>query len=77
MGLRRARYLGIAKTRLQHLITAAAINLVRLAAWIGERPAARTRHSAFARLMLASTRLRLTQFASSIMLIAKLGGVQA
>ena len=55
MGLRRARYLGIDKTRLQHLITAAAINLVRLAAWIGERPTVRTRHSAFARLMLAST----------------------
>jgi transposase len=32
-GLRRGRYFGQAKTHLQHLITAAAINLVRLAAW--------------------------------------------
>jgi transposase len=32
-GLRRARYFGQAKTRLQHILTAAAINLVRLAAW--------------------------------------------
>jgi transposase len=51
MNLRRARYLGLAKTHLQHLITAAAINLVRLAAWIGDRPATPTRQSAFARLM--------------------------
>ena len=32
MGLRRARHIGLAKTRLQHLVTAAAINLMRLAA---------------------------------------------
>jgi transposase len=32
-GLRRARYFGKAKTHLQHVLTAAAINLVRLAAW--------------------------------------------
>jgi hypothetical protein len=32
-GLRRARYFGQAKTRLQHILTAAAINLVRLAEW--------------------------------------------
>lgn len=51
MGLRRARYVGIAKTRLQHLITAAAINLMRLGAWLGEAPAARARRSAFTRLM--------------------------
>jgi transposase len=39
-GLRRARYFGQAKTRLQHLITATAINLVRLAAWFaGDLPA--------------------------------------
>jgi len=39
-GLRRSRYLGRAKTYLQHVITAAAINLVRLAAWFaGDIPA--------------------------------------
>jgi transposase len=51
MGLRRSRYLGLARTHLQHLLTATAINLGRLAAWIGDTPAGRTRRSAFARLM--------------------------
>lgn len=51
MGLRRSRYLGLAKTHLQHLLTATAINLGRLAAWIGDTPAGRSRRSAFARLM--------------------------
>jgi predicted membrane-bound mannosyltransferase len=48
---RRARYIGLAKTHLQHALTAAAINLVRLGAWLGGQPLARTRQSAFARLM--------------------------
>ncbi|APT30067.1 hypothetical protein MCBMB27_00776 [Methylobacterium phyllosphaerae] len=51
MGLRRSRYLGLARTHLQHLLTATAINLGRLAAWIGDTPAGRTRRPAFARLM--------------------------
>ena len=51
MGLRRARYLGLGKTHLQHLVTGAAINLMRLAAWVQDAPAAQTRRSAFARLM--------------------------
>jgi hypothetical protein len=50
--LRRARYIGLAKTQLQHVVTAAAMNLVRLGAWLAGTPLARTRHSAFARLML-------------------------
>jgi len=33
-GLRRARYIGEAKTALQHLLTAAAINFVRIANWL-------------------------------------------
>jgi hypothetical protein len=33
-GLRRPRYVGIAKTRLQHLATAAAINLRRVSYWL-------------------------------------------
>jgi transposase len=32
-GLRRSRYLGLAKTHLQHLATAAAINLTRVISW--------------------------------------------
>ncbi len=55
MGLRRSRYLGLARTHLQHLLTATAINLDRLAAWIDDTPAARTRRSAFARLMARPT----------------------
>ena len=49
-GLRQARYRGLAKTALQHLATAAAINLDRLAAWFAGRPLAPTRVSRFAAL---------------------------
>ena len=49
-GLRRARYRGLAKTGLQSLATAAAINLDRLAAWLADRPLAPTRNSRFAAL---------------------------
>jgi transposase len=48
--LRRCRYLGLAKTRLQHLATGAAINLARIAAWVDGRPRAPTRVSRFAAL---------------------------
>lgn len=46
--LRRSRYIGLVKTRLMHLLLAAAINLTRVAAWLAETPRARTRPSAFA-----------------------------
>jgi len=49
-GLRHCRYMGLAKTRLQHLATAAAINIDRLAAWLDGRPHAKTRISRFAAL---------------------------
>ena len=49
-GLRQARYRGLAKTGLQHVATAAAINLDRLAAWFSQRPLAPTRTSRFADL---------------------------
>jgi transposase len=48
--LRHARYLGLAKTRLQHLMIAAALNVARLAAWFAERPRAATRPSRLAAL---------------------------
>ena len=39
MGLRKSRYIGLSRTRLQHLATAAAINLFRVFDWLtGERP---------------------------------------
>lgn len=38
-GLRKSRYIGLPRTRLQHLATAAAINLFRVFDWlVGERP---------------------------------------
>jgi transposase len=52
-GLRRCRYVGLAKAHLQHVITAAAMNLSRLAAWLAEAPHAKTRASRFARLATA------------------------
>lgn len=50
LGLRQARYWGLAKTHLQHLATAAAMNLDRLGAWFDNLPLAKTRTARFARL---------------------------
>lgn len=47
-GLRQCRYIGLAKTRFQHVITALAMNVVRIDAWLTGRPFAKTRRSAFA-----------------------------
>jgi transposase len=52
-GLRRSRYRGLARTHLQHVATAAAIDLQRLAAWFGAVPRAATRTSRFAALAAA------------------------
>jgi transposase len=48
--LRRVRYIGLAKTRLQHLLTATGLNLLRWSAWWADRQLACTRTSPFARL---------------------------
>jgi transposase len=48
--LRRCRYVGEAKTHLQHLLTAAALNFLRVAQWLQETPRAQTRRSAFLRI---------------------------
>ena len=53
-GLRRSRYIGLAKTHLQHVITAAAINLIRVAEWFAGISVARTRVSRFAALQPAA-----------------------
>ena len=50
-GLRECRYVGQAKVHLQHLLTAAALNLVRLLEWVREPPRAHRRRSAFVRLL--------------------------
>jgi DDE family transposase len=57
-GLRQARYRGLAKTGLQNVATAAALNLDRLAAWLAQRPLAPTRLSRFAALMAWALRQR-------------------
>ena len=54
-GLRRAHYRGYAKTCLQHIATATAINLVRLAAWWTHPETYTARKSAFVRAMEPGT----------------------
>jgi transposase len=51
-GIRRARYLGLPKTTLEHNIAAVAINLIRLDAWWTGTPLDRTRTSHLQRLHL-------------------------
>ena len=51
-GLHKCRYIGLAKTQLQHVATAAAIDIYRLAAWLDGRPHAKTRVSRFTVLAL-------------------------
>jgi len=53
-GLRRTRYWGVAKTHLQHVAIAAAINIDRIVAWLDARPRAMTRISRFAALAPAN-----------------------
>lgn len=53
-GLRRARYIGLAKTHLQHIFSAAALNIGRIMRWLDQQPVAQTRTSAFARIHAAS-----------------------
>jgi hypothetical protein len=48
--LRRARYVGLAKTHLQHVLTAVGLNVLRLGAWLADTPRAQTRRSPFAAL---------------------------
>jgi transposase len=51
MGLRQARYDGLPQVHLQHVLTAVAINLVRIDAVLTRTPRGTTRHSPFARLL--------------------------
>ncbi len=48
--LRRSRYIGLAKTNLQAVVTAVAVNFKRLVAWLNGEPLAPTRLSPFAAL---------------------------
>jgi len=49
-GVRYARYVGEQRTHLQHLMTAAAINIVRILRWLAGEPKAATRLNALALL---------------------------
>lgn len=50
MGIRRSRYDGLARTHVQHVLTAVAINLVRIDAVLTNQPRGKTRRSHFAQL---------------------------
>ncbi len=52
-GLRHSRYIGQAKVHLGNLLTAAAINFLRVSEWLVGTPRAQTRISPFVRLMAA------------------------
>jgi transposase len=53
-GVRRSRYVGLEKTQLHHLLSAAALNFLRAGEWLIGTPKATTRHSPFARLVAAT-----------------------
>ncbi|KIE23463.1 hypothetical protein LK08_29780 [Streptomyces sp. MUSC 125] len=53
-GSRRTRYAGLRKTALTHVLTATAVNLIRLDAWWTGQPLAPTRTSHLAALDLAA-----------------------
>jgi transposase len=50
LGLRQCRYVGLSKVHLQHILTATAMNAIRLFAWYEGVPLAKTRVSSFAKL---------------------------
>ena len=49
--VRRSRYIGLAKTHLQHLLSATSLSFLRVGEWLMGVPKATTRRSPFARLM--------------------------
>ncbi len=53
-GMRRSRYIGLAKTGLQQVCTAVAMNAARVVHWLNGRPRAKTRVTRFAALASAA-----------------------
>ena len=53
--LRRTRYIGLARVRLGHILTAVGLNALRLGEWLLEIARAKTRITPFARLMADAT----------------------
>jgi transposase len=54
-GMRRSRYIGLPKTHQQHVLTATALNIVRLGEWLAGTPHAKTRVAPFVRVLRART----------------------
>jgi transposase len=52
--VRRSKYVGLEKTQLHHLLSATALNFLRVGEWLMGMPKATTRRSPFARLIAAS-----------------------
>ena len=50
-GIRRSRYIDLAKTHLQHVLMATAINLMRVVAWLVDPGPTKSRASPFAALV--------------------------
>ena len=55
--MRCSRYVGLAKTHLQHCMIAAVMNLVRVARWLAGTPGAKTRVTPFQKLQPLASRL--------------------
>ena len=53
-GMRRSRYIGLAKTSLQQACTVVAMNVSRVVHWLDGRPRAKTRMTRFAALAQAA-----------------------
>jgi transposase len=53
LGMRRTRYRGLDRIHLQHLMTAAAMNMMRVLDWLSGKDRSTTRVSSFARLVMA------------------------
>jgi transposase len=53
-GMRRARYIGLANTHLQHCASAAVMNLARMVRWLSGEPRAHTRQTPFQKLQQAA-----------------------
>lgn len=52
--MRRTRYNGLPRVHLAHVLTAVALNVLRLGEWFTDTPRAKTRRSPYARLMAAA-----------------------
>ena len=50
-GVRRSRYVGLEKTQLHHLLSATALNFLRVGEWLSDMEKPKSRCSSFARLM--------------------------